>query len=277
MEYTLTNKPQPLGLSIITATYNRKRTIHRSIDSSLDLIKKNHANELIIIDDGSTDGTYEFVTSKYAQSVEKQEIKLHRLEKNQGVTNAKNIGVRLATGEWCGFMDSDDFFTKDAGTHIQQALSSFKKNDLIFFRCMDLNNRLIGPKKRAGTITLKDIYNNGTPGECLTIIRRSTILKHPYPASLRGCESLAYFSMLNNGATAFVSDKCVRMYDTLGFDRLSRTNIKRAEHLLSYNLAIIKYLHLATPKRVIGILIRIAYYSTISVIMRATHAVRKTS
>ena len=92
------NKPL---VSVIIPTYNRKKTISRSIQSVLNQTYENI--ELIIVDDGSTDGTKELVIEKYGDAVVYVEN-----QRKKGPSGARNYGVQIANGEYIAFQDSDD-------------------------------------------------------------------------------------------------------------------------------------------------------------------------
>jgi len=86
-------------VSVVIPTYDRIETLPRSLDS---VIKQTFSDwELIVVDDGSTDGTDEMVLRDYPA------VRLHRQE-NAGVSAARNAGVALTAGEWIAFLDSDD-------------------------------------------------------------------------------------------------------------------------------------------------------------------------
>lgn len=78
-------------VSIVLPTYNRVRTLERAISSVLN--QSYAALELIIVDDGSTDGTRELVAS-----FDDPRIHFVPLDENRGVSHARNTGLRLATG-----------------------------------------------------------------------------------------------------------------------------------------------------------------------------------
>lgn len=94
-------------ISVIVPVYNVKNYLHRCIDS---IINQTYANlEIILIDDGSTDGSGQICDSY--QSMDKR-IKVYH-KKNGGLSSARNLGLNKAVGEFVGFVDSDDYIKED--------------------------------------------------------------------------------------------------------------------------------------------------------------------
>ncbi len=93
-------------VSVIIPTYNREKTIMRAVQSVLNQTYTNL--EVLIIDDGSTDGTADII-----KSIQDDRVQYIVLEKNGGASNARNEGVKRATGEWIAFQDSDDGWRPD--------------------------------------------------------------------------------------------------------------------------------------------------------------------
>ena len=89
-------------VSVVMATYNRANVIGRAIDSILNQTYDNF--ELIIVNDGCTDSTYE-VLEKYAAK-DKRIVLLK--QNNQGLAAARNAGVDKAQGKYIALMDDDD-------------------------------------------------------------------------------------------------------------------------------------------------------------------------
>ena len=90
-------------ISIIIPIYNTERYIHRCIDS---ILAQRYSNfELILVDDGSTDGVG-VVCDDYAQNDDRIRV-FHK--DNGGVSSARNLGIDNAHGDWIAFVDSDDF------------------------------------------------------------------------------------------------------------------------------------------------------------------------
>ena len=94
-----------LKVSIITAVFNSNKTIEHCINS---VLNQNHkALEYIIIDGGSTDGTVEIV-KRYGDRIAK-----FISEPDNGMYDALNKGIGLATGEIIGFLHADDLYSSN--------------------------------------------------------------------------------------------------------------------------------------------------------------------
>jgi glycosyltransferase involved in cell wall biosynthesis len=87
-------------VSVIIPTYNRKLCLFQAVDSVL--AQTVPVEEIIVVDDGSTDGTFEAVCARYGALV-----KAIRQD-NSGASAARNRGLREARGEWIALLDSDD-------------------------------------------------------------------------------------------------------------------------------------------------------------------------
>ncbi len=90
-----------MKLSIIIPVYNEKNTVHKIIRQVLD-VELEMEKEIILIDDGSTDGTREILKNLEYPNVK---VKLH--EKNQGKGAALRTGFSLATGDFVIIQDAD--------------------------------------------------------------------------------------------------------------------------------------------------------------------------
>lgn len=111
-------------ISIITPTYNCERFIGETIESVLKQTYKNW--EMIIVDDCSTDNTYE-VVKKYADNDSR--IKYYLLEENSGAAVARTKAMQLATGDYMAFLDSDDLWISNK---LECQLKFMKENNYNF-------------------------------------------------------------------------------------------------------------------------------------------------
>lgn len=110
---------EPL-VSLIIPAYNAERFIARTVDNVL--AQSFSGLELIVVDDGSEDGTGE-ILDWYAKKY--QNVKVIR-QANGGASVARNKGIEYANGEYIGFIDSDDMIKPDM---VRQMYGSAKIND----------------------------------------------------------------------------------------------------------------------------------------------------
>lgn len=90
-------------ISVILPIYNTKNYLRQCVDSILSQTYKNW--ELIAVDDGSTDGS-DLLIDEFENSDKRIKV-IHK--QNGGLSDARNVGVSLAKGEWIYFADSDDW------------------------------------------------------------------------------------------------------------------------------------------------------------------------
>lgn len=102
-----------MNVSAIIPTYNRGKYIRKAIDSIL--AQTVPVDEIIVVDDGSTDGTAEAVAEWFGSKV-----KIVRQE-NGGVGVARRRGVLEARGDWIAFLDSDDEWVPDRTGRLLEA------------------------------------------------------------------------------------------------------------------------------------------------------------
>jgi glycosyltransferase involved in cell wall biosynthesis len=95
-----------LTVSTVIPTWNRKHALSAAIESVL--AQTHPVDEMIIVDDGSTDGTWDFLKT-LPENVGPTRILTIRQE-NAGVSAARNRGIRLASGELVAFLDDDDIW-----------------------------------------------------------------------------------------------------------------------------------------------------------------------
>jgi len=88
-----------MNISVIIPTFNRKETLKRAIQSVV--MQSYTPYEIIVIDDGSDDGTKEWLKDNYP------DVK-YIYQMNSGVSSARNKGIKFARGDWIAFLDSDD-------------------------------------------------------------------------------------------------------------------------------------------------------------------------
>lgn len=94
-------------VSIIIPVYNVESYLKKCIDS---ILLQTYTNfELILIDDGSTDQSYE-ICDEYSLNDKRIKV-IHKI--NEGVSKARNLGLSISTGDYICFVDSDDWIDCD--------------------------------------------------------------------------------------------------------------------------------------------------------------------
>lgn len=128
-----------MKVSVIIPTYNRERTIKKSIES---VLKQDYGDiEVIVVDDCSTDNT-----CKVIEGIDDSRLRYIKLQKNSGACKARNVGIENAKGEYIAFQDSDDVWRENKLT-IQLDTMKKANADIVvcFFQRINLRT---GKKKR---------------------------------------------------------------------------------------------------------------------------------
>lgn len=115
-----------MKISIITITYNSAKTISRALDS---VQSQTYPDiEHVIVDGASTDGTRELIEAYAAKHTNVRWVS----EPDEGIYNALNKGIRMATGDVIGFLHSDDvLYSAESIGQIAEAMSS-SKADVVY-------------------------------------------------------------------------------------------------------------------------------------------------
>jgi glycosyltransferase involved in cell wall biosynthesis len=123
-------------ISVIVPSYNQKKYIERTL---LSIIGQNDLNiELIVVDGNSTDGTIELLY-KYEKFID-----VLIIEPDNGQASAINKGLKIATGDWICWQNSDDTFSLNAFSLLRSHISKHPFADLIIgnINLIDSEDRL---------------------------------------------------------------------------------------------------------------------------------------
>ena len=116
-------KDEPL-ISVITVVLNNERYLEEAIESLK--FQKYRNFEHIVIDGGSTDRTLEIIRKN------DENIDYWISKKDKGIYDAFNLGMKLAKGDYLGFLNSDDRFTNEAFVTLKKYILNFPDKDFIF-------------------------------------------------------------------------------------------------------------------------------------------------
>jgi glycosyltransferase involved in cell wall biosynthesis len=114
-----------MRLSIITPVYNAASTIERTLVSVIDQPRRADL-EYIVVDGGSQDQTIEIIR-KYSDFID-----VIISEKDLGVYDAMNKGVRWATGDIVGIINSDDWYNENAFQIIEQTFTDYPDTEILY-------------------------------------------------------------------------------------------------------------------------------------------------
>ncbi len=163
--------------SVIMPVYDGAAYLKEAVESVLH--QTFDSWELIIVDDGSEDNSYEI-----ADTFRKEDRRIHLLQhengSNKGVSASRNLGIQQAKGEWIALLDADDRWFTDK---LQKQAKIIEKNGqltMIYSRGERVFENYSGPKK-------KKPYGTGTPG----------LLRDPFLKTLKGFETPTSSVVLN--------------------------------------------------------------------------------
>jgi glycosyltransferase involved in cell wall biosynthesis len=208
-------------ISLLMPTYNREATLPRAIDSVLVQLWTDW--ELVIVDDGSTDGT-EALIAKYTDP----RVRYVKQPKNAGVTAARNRALDEARGEWIGMLDSDDELVPQALSTLMRVLSDVDADlDAISCNCKDSQTgKLTGRGLDHDQWLTVRISLERARGEHWGIFKKTLIGTRRFDPRIKGYEGLVW-NRIHDGARWYHVNRGLRIYHTEGTDRLTAS--KRAD------------------------------------------------
>lgn len=168
-----------MKLSIITINYNNKEGLERTIKSVIDQTEKPF--EYIIVDGGSTDGGVD-VIQKYKEYLAKWVS-----EPDGGLYQAINKGTRLASGEYCLYLNSGD--TLHSNDVIARVNALDYTEDFMEGRA---NTSTVGVSTPPSKYTLGTFLRYRNPYHQACLIKRTMVMERPYDESYRLAADLAF-------------------------------------------------------------------------------------
>ena len=166
-------------VSIVMPAYNAARFIGDAIRSVQAQTVEDW--ELLVIDDGSRDGTVR-LAERLASADSR--IRLLKNERNRGVSETRNRGVRKARGEWVAFLDSDDLWREDK-LERQLALIEAHPGAALTYTAsafMDEDGKpydYVLPAREE--ISYKELLRHNLLSCSSVMARRDVLLRHPFP------------------------------------------------------------------------------------------------
>jgi glycosyltransferase involved in cell wall biosynthesis len=160
------------SVAVVIPTYDRSHLIARAVESVL--AQTRSADEIVVVDDGSSDRTAAIVSSYPG---------VHLLRKvNGGLASARNAGIHATRCDWIAFLDDDDWFAPDMLEKLDGAAAADPEVDLIYTAThrVDLQGRIVGRNlrgHRSPTVPLAALAIENFILCSAVAVRRSTLLQ----------------------------------------------------------------------------------------------------
>lgn len=188
-----------MRFSIIVPVYNVEKYLRKCVNSVLAQGFEDY--ELILVDDGSTDGS-DAICDDYARKYPERIVTVH--QQNSGQSKARNEGVRLAKGEYVTFLDSDDFWRHTYALSDIDAIISKYQPDIVAFdmaKYYEDTQTYIEPSPRCSEKVngkekieiLRDFYfrqGDLKIGSSQKFIKRELLKRHLFDENLRTGEDI---------------------------------------------------------------------------------------
>jgi GalNAc5-diNAcBac-PP-undecaprenol beta-1,3-glucosyltransferase len=214
-----------MDLTIIVPTYNRLNSLTNTLESIKSL---KYDIEIIIVDNGSSDGTYTFLLD---YSKNHNDVKVLRIPINTGSpAGPYNIGLTIATGEYCCFMYDDDSFIEGSIDFFMDVIYK-QRLPMYYFNCSinGLNKGSTLGLSNLDLVTFDRVLAEEIKGESHIVIKSSIIRKYSFPEHMLYSEGFVWFEILKEYTPIFHDIK-VRNYNR------NADNISNVEKMFFQNI-----------------------------------------
>ena len=206
-------------VSVIIPVYNRRDCCKNALKVLRAQTLKNI--EFIMVDDGSTDGTYDYLIQ---QTKSDQRFKIYKLNENSGPSVARNFGIHHSQGQYVGFFDIDDDIPRNYFANLYKTANR-EEVDIVFATYNDMPHKSVGafselPEKIA-------VLRNGSVWDKL--FRRDFVVKNNlcFPEKLYCADNVFSFSAFYYATDIYVCNTPSYRY-TLSSDSIS-TDTRKVE------------------------------------------------
>lgn len=196
---------KPVTIAIMIPTKDRRDLLERCLESALNQTVP--ADEIIVVNDGSIDGTKTFLDGFVASHPTMRVI--HR-EKNGGVNTARNQGIKTAKSDWIANLDDDDEFVPETIATMKARIAELPENfGIAYFNTLIDNGKetfVGGYQDFHGRDFVDASYEDtmlkrGLRGDCRPVYRKTLFTEHGYwfPEAFNGFESIQTTRIARDG------------------------------------------------------------------------------
>lgn len=196
-----------MKISVVVSVYNVEKYLHQCIDS---IVNQSYAElEIILVDDGSTDNSFQIC--KDAMAIDSRIIAI--TQENGGVSTARNTGIKISSGDYITFVDSDDWLDRNMYQFMANVVQFNPDVDVVmcdFVTVQDDAAVKVSSHLPAGFFSKKDIIRNIYPtllvredfgrlpviSACTCLFNKALFAKHSihFDVSLRYSEDYLFMA-----------------------------------------------------------------------------------
>lgn len=172
-----------MKVSIIIPVYNVQAYLRQCVQSVL--AQTYHDMEIVLVDDGSTDSS-----GALCDALAAEDERIHVVHKpNGGLSDARNVGLQHATGEYIAFLDGDDVWLERDGLRQMMVSAEQSAADILLFQCVDIYPHRKQPRREydieyINTHTAQEVFDKLVRTQafnmsaCFQLIRRDLLIKN---------------------------------------------------------------------------------------------------
>lgn len=230
------------SVSVIMPVYNASSFLAQSVESVLNQTYKDF--EFIVIDDCSTDNSYE-ILCEYAKLDSR--ITVYKNEQNRGVSYTRNFGVKKAKGEYIALIDSDDIWKEDKLSKQLELIKKYPDTDLCYTGSayIDTNNKMSDFVFRVPSkVDYKTLLKQNVASCSSVVIKKAWLIKYPMAHDSMHEDFAVWLSVLKDGGVARGIDEPLLIYRV---DKSSKSGNKFKSMKMTYR--VYKYIGLNIFKR----------------------------
>ena len=223
---------QPL-VSVVIPNYNGERFVEKTLKSVLDQTYQYF--EIIVVDDASTDASPSIIQGFADRD---PRIRLIRLKKNGGVSNARNTGIREARGEYIALLDNDDLWTPDK---LERQVKLAGEAEIVYcsYDFIDENDQ---PIKRPFVVkpeaTFASMLSTSVISCSTAFIRADLLKEHPFDSSFYHEDYVLWMQLLRLPVKARGDEKVLMHYRQVSTSRNIRKGNAAKNRWTAYRKAL---------------------------------------
>ena len=257
----MSNKLIPL-VSIIIPTYNHAEFIGKALKSIISQTYKNW--EAIIIDNKSTDQTNEIL-----RKFNDNRINYYRIDNHGIIAKSRNLGIKVAKGEWIAFLDSDDWWTPDKleicldnineqVDFIYHNLEIIRNESKSYFKGKNYKGREL-KKPILKDLLIGGISKGNAIGNSSVIVRKKMLIKI---GGISENKNLVASEDYNTWLRiAEITDKFKYINKTLGFYLIHKASAQKRNLSIPHREAVASFMELFNDKERLNLEVKLRYMS----------------